>query len=159
MRLSVSSKTLPSSASIGIADLVLNQVLPGSTQLAQNANDIVTSLVHLKREIIHQDVKPFRLQYDPGQGLPRTNCANETRQGILIRDVRSFLKEFSFEKNGFAVLNTKTQMTPDDFNDKDRVRDVFYEEIKQLLSQYFADAKHIVIMEHQASLLWQRILL
>lgn len=135
--------------SVSSANFYACGVLQGSSLATKGVNDILTSLVHLRRDIVHQTVKPYRLQYDPGEVLPRTNCANETRQDILIRDLRSCDQGFTFERNGFDVLNLDTQLQVDQFYNTLQVKNVFYPEVRALLYEYFNDAKRVEIMEHQ----------
>lgn len=127
-------------------------MVPGSCTIDKHTNDIVASLVHLRRDEIHKDVKPYRLQYDPEESLPRTNCANETRQGVLIRDVRNRLGDFSFDGNGFDILEIDSCLEPDDFYVYSRVQQVFYPEVEALLSAYFTGAQKVMVMEHQVHL-------
>ena len=59
------------------------------------------------------------------------------------------MDDFSFEKNGFDVIKIISQLPSEEFYDKARVQEVFYEEIEEALSQYFSETREIVIMEHQ----------
>ena len=133
-----------------ILHLTYPTIRPGSPRpLTPAAEHIVASLNHLRRDKLHEDVKPYKLQYDPGPELPRTNCVNETREGIVIHDLRCHMDDFSFEKNGFDVIKIISQLPSEEFYDKARVQEVFYEEIEEALSQYFSETREIVIMEHQ----------
>jgi len=66
---------------------------------------------------------------------------------VSIRDLRERLHLFSYDKNGFTVLNMESKLTPDDFYNQVLVESVYYNEIKELLLGYFG-AQRVEIMEH-----------
>lgn len=101
----------------------------------------------MQRDELHQEAKPFKLQYDPGDDIPRTNCVNKTYDSVLIRDLRGCVRGFSFQKNGFSILRLESQLEPDEFYDQARVEKVYYPELQNLLRQYLG-AKRVEVLEH-----------
>ena len=93
--------------------------------LHKTTTDYATLLIHQEVETYIKGEKTYRLQYGPGPRLARTNCVNETREGVLIRDIRSCLDDFSFDPDGFQVLESQIQLSADEFYDRERVRGCF----------------------------------
>ncbi|KAF2455840.1 hypothetical protein BDY21DRAFT_348839 [Lineolata rhizophorae] len=109
--------------------------------------DILTDLVYLKHDDIHLTEKPYKLQYDPGEGLPRTNCTNQTQGGVRIRDFRGKEAQFSLERQGFAVHKLASKLSPSDFYDEAKVKKIYYEELKAVLKADLG-ATRVEILEH-----------
>lgn len=105
-----------------------------------------SSLLYLLEDDLHKETKPYKLYYDPGDALPRSNTTNETRQ-IFVEDMRARLDQTSFHKNGFTVINMESRLTPEDFYDSHLVESVYYNELKAVLLEHFG-AKRVEIMEH-----------
>lgn len=113
--------------------------------------DLDASLVYLKRDKKYDTEKPFRLGYNPGPGIARTNCETETRSGVTIRDLRALRPgDKSYEQSGFDVLSMQTKLTPNEFYDANRVKDVYYEELRVLLRSHFGVEK-VEVLEHLVS--------
>lgn len=110
-------------------------------------HSVLTELVFLRREGKHDFEKPYKLQYDPGEGLPRTNCANEPTSGIVIQDIRGEEQKFSLEKQGFSVRKLQSRLSPADFYDDEQVKKVYYNELKDLLKTTLK-AKRVEVLEH-----------
>jgi hypothetical protein len=111
--------------------------------------DVTTTLVFLRRESKHNTEKPFKLQYDPGEGLPRTNCINEGTNDITIHDFRGKEEDFTLEQQGFAVRSLRSKLEPDEFLDDDKVKSVYYDELKELVKRELG-AKRVEVLEHGA---------
>ena len=109
--------------------------------------DVDTDLVFLEPDPIHQTEKPYKLQYDPGEDLPRWNCKNRTQSGIRIHDIRGREKDFSLKKHGFVVLNLSSKLTPGEFYDDVKVKNVYYEEMRQMLKESYG-ARRVEILEY-----------
>jgi hypothetical protein len=106
-----------------------------------------TSLVFLAPDSLHQTEKPYKLQYDPGPALPRWNCENQTHSGIRIHDLRGREQDSSLSKQGFQILRLDSALAPDEFFDEEKVRKVYYAELKELLRRTFG-ASRVEILEH-----------
>src|ERR1700683_1083295 len=62
-----------------------------------HVKDVSSPLLYLQKDQIHESEKPYKLQYNPGGGLPHQNTAQESRGPILIQDLRGQSRSFSFE--------------------------------------------------------------
>ena len=111
------------------------------------AVDVVTELVFLRRESKHNTEKPYKLQYDPGEGLPRSNCINEATTDITIQDIRGRENQFTLEREGFAYRRMKSSLAPEEFYHEERVKKVYYQELQQFLMKNLG-AKRVEILEH-----------
>lgn len=120
---------------------------PKAASPCSAVGDVLTDLIFLKKDDKHMHEKPYRLRYDPGGTIPRTNCESDVQSNILIRDIRGSETEYTLERNGFQVLELKTKLTPADFHDREKVKAVYYEELKELLMETFG-AKRVEILEH-----------
>jgi hypothetical protein len=97
--------------------------------------DLITNLVFLHRDDKHKTEKPYKLQYDPGENIPRWNCVNENQSDIRLHDIRGRETEFTLEKQGFAVYNLNSKLLPADYDDETKVKKVYYEELRALLKK------------------------
>jgi len=109
--------------------------------------DITSELVFLQRDPKHEAEKPYKLQYDPGNDLPRKNCVDELQEGIVIHDMRTKEHDFKLESNGFCISKLESQLLPEDFDDDNKVKKVYYSELKSLLKTKLG-ARRIEILEH-----------
>lgn len=111
------------------------------------AGDVLTELIFLKRDEKYLHEKPYRLRYDPGDAIPRTNCKTHAQNNVLVRDIRGTVSEYTLNKNGFQVLKMESRLTPEEFHDRERVKSVYYEELKELLKRSFG-ARRVEVLEH-----------
>lgn len=70
----------------------------------------------LARDALYNHEKPYRLRYAPEEGIPTTNLRHEKQTPIKISNMRGQEQNFSFEKNGFAVLKMDEEVSEHDFN-------------------------------------------
>lgn len=91
------------------------------------------------------------MNYDTAAAFPRTNVANDPKP-ILVQDFRPLQDSKNFEEYGFATAKLCSSLTPNDFDDAQKVETVFYPEIQELLSKQFPDAAKIEVLEHQVGL-------
>lgn len=113
-------------------------------------SQLTTDLFFLEKDEKHKSEKPYKLQYDAGDALPRTNTVNKEYGPIHLEDIRYAQKALSFEKNGFAVVDMPSQMAAEDFYDASTVRGKYYAELKALLLIEFG-ATRVEILEHLVS--------
>ncbi|KAF1815307.1 putative CmcJ-like methyltransferase [Eremomyces bilateralis CBS 781.70] len=109
--------------------------------------NVLTELTFLEPDIIFQSEKPYRLRYDPGDEIPRTNCKSQVQSNILIHDIRGRESSFSLDNNGFEILTLDSKLGPEDFYDREKVQAVYYKELQQLLRDRFGP-KRVEILEH-----------
>lgn len=111
------------------------------------SGDILTNLIFLKPDEKYQYEKPYRLRYDPGGTIPRTNCETQVQKDVLVHDIRGTESKYTLDRNGFQVLKVESRLTPEEFHDREKVKSVYYEELGQLLKRTFG-AKRVEILEH-----------
>jgi|SRR5579871_6650264 len=111
------------------------------------SSDVSSELVFLQQDTKHETEKPYKLQYDPGNDLPRKNCVDELQEGIVIHDMRAKVHDFTLESNGFCVMKMESQLNPEDFDDDSKIQKVYYNELKLLLKTKLG-ARRIEILEH-----------
>src|ERR1700750_1613222 len=95
--------------------------------------DVETELWFLQREDKHEAEKPYKLRYDPGEDVPRSNCTNELVHQITVHDIRGREGDFTIEREGFTVSRLVTKLTPEEFDDDKKIQEVYYAELRELL--------------------------
>lgn len=109
--------------------------------------DVLTDLIFLKHDKRHITEKPYRLRYDPGDSIPRTNCETHVQKDVLIHDIRGSEDKYTLDRNGIQILKMESKLTPVDFHDRERVKEVYYAELEKLLKENFG-AKRVEVLEH-----------
>lgn len=94
---------------------------------------LVTAISYL--QTVPEDEKPYHLMYGDFEGLPRTNISREWRNTTFV-DVRTRLPELSFNKSGFTVRRLQSRMTYQDFDDDQKVWDVYFKELESHLREF-----------------------
>ncbi|KAH8753206.1 hypothetical protein F5882DRAFT_308780 [Hyaloscypha sp. PMI_1271] len=124
------------------------------TNTGLNVNDtgviedaIQTEVDYLIRDPKHEHEKPYEIRYDPGGVIPETNMSDETRP-ILVHDFRPFQNCQSFSEYGFSSARIECAVKSTEFDDEQKVKEVYYPEIKKLMWQRFPGAAEIKILEH-----------
>jgi hypothetical protein len=112
--------------------------------------DVCSTVLYLQKDKIHELEKPYKLQYNTDDELPQQNTVHQSSGPLQIHDLRGQSQTFSFEKNGFTILEMESKLNPDDFANEQKVKDVYYPEIRALLLKYFG-AKRVEILEHLVS--------
>ncbi|KAL1302193.1 hypothetical protein AAFC00_002623 [Neodothiora populina] len=114
--------------------------------MSENTKIISSQVYFLKKDPKYDTVKPYSLRFTPPAGFPRANVELEAHD-ITIEDVRPVVKELSLKKNGFSIMPLESSMQYEDFNDKDKVIDVYLRELSNTLRQYLG-ATRVQIFEH-----------
>ena len=83
---------------------------------------IETSLNFLKRDKLYEHEKPYQLKYAAAERIPISNLRLEKQDNIKVTSIRDREAQFSFEKNGFAVLRMNEDIPYDDFSNPDGIR-------------------------------------
>ena len=97
---------------------------------------VETSINFLKRDELYEHEKPYQLKYAAAEGIPISNLRLEKQDNIKITSIRDREAQFSFEKNGFAVLRMNEEIPYDDFRNPDGIRrylDIVAVHLKNLL--------------------------
>lgn len=107
-------------------------------------------VLYLKPDPLHFHEKPYKLRYDPGEEIPRSNCVNET-QTITVKNLRGVEQHATLENDGFMWLPFHTSLTTEELYTPEVVQDRYYSEVRSLLFQHLG-ASRIEILEHQVCL-------
>ena len=89
---------------------------------------------------------PFQYVYDPPEGQLATNVGSETHP-VIIRDARDRQEEYglSLDTSGFQYI--KHTSVEKDFDDEERIQNVYYKEVEELLKKH-TGAKRIFVFDH-----------
>lgn len=83
---------------------------------------VESSMHFLMRDELYEHEKPYQLKYAAAEGIPTSNFRLEKQEPIQINSIRGREQDFSFDKNGFAVLKIDEDMPYDDFSDPEGIR-------------------------------------
>jgi hypothetical protein len=114
---------------------------------APGPTSIETEFWFLERTERHDEEKPYKLRYDPGPDTSRTNCTNIRVEGISVSNIRGREHKFTMETEGFAIAQLDSKLKPEEFDDDDKVKEIYYAELRELLGKKFG-AKRVEILEH-----------
>lgn len=92
--------------------------------------DLTTSFHFLCRDDQWKHEKPYSLKFIPKADFPKTNGQRAQKDGILVEDIRGRESEFSFQKNGFAIMRLgEIHMSRSDFDNPDIVNAIYLKQI------------------------------
>jgi hypothetical protein len=92
------------------------------------------------------DEPPFQYTYVRTDGGPQDNIGKNPQQAV-VHDARGKEKEYglSLDTSGFQFL--KHESVEKDFTDEERIKDVYYKEVEELLKKEVG-AKRVFIFDH-----------
>jgi hypothetical protein len=94
-------------------------------------------------------VKPYYLYFDYNSELPPTNTTADD-QFVQIRNARNLdipSKDMFFEL-GFTRLHLDCPLTPEEYWDRKKVKEILYPKYKSVARLLFPDAARVEILEH-----------
>jgi hypothetical protein len=102
----------------------------------------------LQRDKFYDTEKPYSLRFTPPEGFPRANIKLE-KHNIKIRDIRDLSEHDrpSFQDDGCTLLDLRSKMEYEDFDDDEKVKEVYLREVADCLKG-FLSAQHVQIFEH-----------
>jgi hypothetical protein len=106
-----------------------------------------TSMYFLAANDLYLRQKPYSLRFEPKQPFLQSNIRTEKHEDIVIEDIRGRENDFDFNANGFAVMPFTSQMAYDDFDDKQKLIELYLKEVADKLRN-FLGALHVQIFEH-----------
>ena len=112
-----------------------------------DANTVNTSMYFLKPQDLYSTEKPYSLRFVPPEGFARSNIALEKHEDLEIRDIRPHVNELLFQKHGFKIMPLETSLSYDDFDNEDKLVEVYLREVADKLRDELG-AKHVHIFEH-----------
>lgn len=108
------------------------------------------SLWFMERHPRFQDEKPYLFTYPLENGVFPSNLSHESRDGIVIRNLRDYVP--SYDDSGIAFLNLPTGLEHDDYDDGDKVEKILLPKIREAL-RAFLGANTVHIIEYKVSTL------
>jgi len=87
---------------------------------------------------------PFQYVFDPPEGTPKNNIGADPHETV-IHDVRGKEDTVSLDTTGHQFI--KHVSAEKDFLDEDRIKDVYYKEVEELLKKEVG-AKRVFIFDH-----------
>ena len=111
---------------------------------------VETSMQFLARDSLYKNEKPYKFKYAADIGIPTSNLRYKKEEPVKVSSIRGREREFTIEKNGFAVLKMCHDMSSDDFNTEaaiQRYRDLVAEQVKTYLG-----ADKVQVYEHRVCL-------
>ncbi|KAK1765944.1 hypothetical protein QBC33DRAFT_620855 [Phialemonium atrogriseum] len=99
------------------------------------ASDIYTSIRFLKNDELYHVVKTYNLEFR-SEEIPISNALPEKVDNLLVKDIRGHEQDFTFDLNGFAVLDMQTSLSYDDFKDSSKIEHVYCQEVASCLLKY-----------------------
>ena len=105
-----------------------------------STKDIRATLYYLRRDDLWETVKPYSLEFETDE-IPRSNFKTQKVEDVPIEDVRGKEHKFSFSKTGWAVLEMKSAMTYEDFQDSNKIDNIYCHELSLLILEYMKPMK------------------
>jgi hypothetical protein len=91
--------------------------------------DVAAKVKFAKRDPKQTEKTRFFYSYDPTPGEPVSNIEYE-QVAIDIHDVRPRKDTLSLDREGFQILDLESKLQYQDFFDKDKVKEIFMEELR-----------------------------
>ncbi|KAF2841900.1 hypothetical protein M501DRAFT_988178 [Patellaria atrata CBS 101060] len=91
---------------------------------------------------------PYNYVETPPPGLPQRNYTSDDQQ-VLINDIRAHEDAFTLDAHSFAALkNTPSTLHDEDFDDEDKIKQIYFPEIERLLLARLPGAKRVLLFDH-----------
>jgi hypothetical protein len=118
---------------------------------AVSDEDVARGSIHfLKRDALYDLEKPYTIRYALPEGTLRTNSQHEEHHGLLIQNIRPQLQRFSMGSHGFTVVKMESAMMYQDFENEDRIINIYLAEVARKLRETLK-ARHVQVYEHTVS--------
>lgn len=93
-----------------------------------------SSVYFLERSELWESEKPFLFDYAPEPPALKSNATVE-REDITVEDTRGRESDFTYEKNGFFLLQHDFSMEATDFDDDKKVKEVYLRQVGDLVKE------------------------
>ena len=114
---------------------------------AAQANFVVSSIYFLKRSPKLLEEKPYAFRFElDNDDIPQTNMTMEENEGIAIADIRGREDAFTLKKNGFEIMELRSKLAYEDFNDENKIP-IYLVELEELLQRRLG-ASQVVVFRH-----------
>jgi hypothetical protein len=95
--------------------------------------DTTASMTFIKPGSWPPTEKPYELLYVPTDGFPTSNFELQIVHDIPVYDMRPNIDSLSLDRQGFIVAPLASTLRYEDFWDEKSLRDVYAEELRNLL--------------------------
>ncbi|KAK0727160.1 hypothetical protein B0T26DRAFT_119283 [Lasiosphaeria miniovina] len=99
------------------------------------ASGIHTSIRFLKNDDLYDAIKTYNLEFRSDE-IPISNAVPEKIDNLLVKNIRGHEQDFTFDLNGFAVLDMQTSLAYDEFRDSSKIEHVYCQEVAACLLKY-----------------------
>ncbi|KAI1758616.1 hypothetical protein GGR53DRAFT_516489 [Hypoxylon sp. FL1150] len=100
---------------------------------------VIGRLNFMKRLELYKSTKPYSIAIEIENwsgNVPRSNFEKDSKE-IVVANLRGQEGQFTFEKNGFAVLGFNSSMAYEDFANTANLENIYAQELGTCLLQYF----------------------
>ena len=104
------------------------------------------TLWFMERDPRFEDEKPYLFTYPLDNGIFPSNLKHESRDGIVVRNLRDHVP--SYDESGIGLLNLRTGLEHDDYDDADKVEKILLPKIREAL-RVFLGANTVHILEYK----------
>jgi len=111
------------------------------------AQNVQSSMYYLQRDRLYETEKVYELKYDPPEGYKKSNMLLQKCEDLLIEDIRGKEQDFSFEANGFTIMKVDCGMSVADFDDRQKIAEVYLGYIAHAL-QHLLGAARVQIFDY-----------
>lgn len=99
---------------------------------------VATEIYHLQQLPRYGSEKPYTMRYVPDGGVAVTNVERE-KHVVSVKDMRRDVDcdAFNLDRNGFTVSKMATEMKYEDYDDHEKITNVYLPAIESKLLAYF----------------------
>jgi hypothetical protein len=108
------------------------------------ALEVATKVIAELNYLVPTGERPRSFAFAPPDGSPRTTIVSEAHR-LPVNDIREEGRDFSLDKDGFAVVQHRSSVT--DFADDAQIRGTYYAEAERLLKE-ITGANRVFIFDH-----------
>ena len=91
------------------------------------------TLSFIARDVLHETEKPYELEYEPPDGIEKSNYTIEQIDGVQLHDIRPWKGNLSLDREGFIVSDLHSSLHNEEFWDEQKLKTVFAEELRSHL--------------------------
>jgi hypothetical protein len=95
-----------------------------------------TEIYHLQELPRYASEKPYTMRYVPDNGVAVSNVERE-KHSVEVIDMRGSESEYRLEKNGFTISKLVAKMSYEDYDDHEKITNVYMPELEAKLLEYF----------------------
>ncbi|UKZ69037.1 uncharacterized protein TrAtP1_010050 [Trichoderma atroviride] len=108
------------------------------------SNNVRSQLGFLKRDELYDSIRPYSCRYTPHDGTPRHNLTVEMVD-ITIHDARPL--DPTIDEMGFTLTSYPTEMAYGDYNDSEKISNIYVPELEEHLRTLF-QAPHVKVIDY-----------